>query len=50
MIPAVIKVLVIGQSAVVSSPSHARFAEGSPFTMAVAKREVGLEKATARSW
>jgi hypothetical protein len=34
----------------VSSPSHASFVEGSPFTMAVANSEVGLEKATACSW
>ena len=33
-----------------SYPSHAGFAEGSPFTMVVAKSEVGLEKATTRSW
>jgi len=33
-----------------SSPSYARLEEGSPFTMAVARSEVGLEKATARSW
>ena len=30
-------------------PSRVRFVEGSPFTMAVAKSEVGLEKATTCS-